>query len=109
MAKQLYTQITGRMDGYSFYHDRLHGYLVRRTGGVVSQDYQTDVRYAAARDASREFAIVSRTGKLIRDALNPFIDQVKDGTMVNRMNKELKGIPHLDYNDSIAPDKEFVF
>lgn len=30
MAKQLDSQITGRIDDYSLYHDRLHGYLIRR-------------------------------------------------------------------------------
>lgn len=96
MAKQIGHQIKGRIDDYSFYHDRVHGYLVRRTGGITSKEYKTDQRYAAARDASSEFANVSKTGKLIREALSPFIQQVKDGTMVNRMNKELVALKQLD-------------
>jgi hypothetical protein len=96
MAKQIGCKITGRMDDYSFYHDRVHGYLVRRTGGVSSKEYQTDERYAAARNASAEFAAVSRAGKLIRDAFAPFIQQVKDATMVNRMNKELVALKQAD-------------
>ncbi|MDF3028014.1 MAG: hypothetical protein K0S23_2321 [Fluviicola sp.] len=96
MAKQIGRGITGRVDDYSFYHDRVHGYLVRRTGGVSSKEYQTDERYAAARNASAEFAAVSSAGKLIRDAFAPFIDQVKDGTMVNRMNKELVALKQAD-------------
>ena len=96
MAKQIGSQTIARIDDYSLYHDRLHGYLVRRTGGVTSKQYKTDPKYAAARDASSEFAIVSKTGKLIRQALSPFIRQVKDGTMVNRMNKELVALKHLD-------------
>ncbi len=96
MAKQIECRITGRMEEYSFYHDRLHGYLVRHTGGVTAKQYHTDPRYADARDASSEFAIVSSTGKLIRDALSPLIKQVKDGTMVNRMNKELVALKQQD-------------
>ena len=96
MAKQLGTQIIGKIDDYSLYHDRLHGYLVRRTGGVTSKQYKTDPKYAAARDASSEFANVSKTGKLIREALSPFVQQVKDGSMVNRMNKELLALKQLD-------------
>lgn len=96
MAKQIGCKITGSVDSYSFYHNRLHGYLVRRTGGVSSKQYQTDQRYAAARDASSEFAAVSKTGRLIRDAFGPFIQQVKDGTMVNRLNKELVALKQAD-------------
>jgi hypothetical protein len=96
MAKQIGSQIIARIDDYSLYHDRLHGYLVRRTGGVTSKQYKTDPKYAAARDASSEFANVSKTGKLIREALSPFIQQVKDGSMVNRMNKELVALKQAD-------------
>lgn len=96
MAKQLGTQIKARMDEYSFYHDRVHGYLVRKTGGVTSKAYHTDNRYSAARDASSEFAHVSKAGKLIRKALSDFIDPLKDCTMVNRLNKELIAIKQLD-------------
>lgn len=96
MAKQLHTQLTGRMDDYSFYRNRLHGYLVRRTGGVTSTQYHSDDRYAAARDASTEFAAVSKTGKLIRNALAEFIAPIKDGPMVNRLNKELVALKQLD-------------
>ncbi len=98
MAKQIGRGITGRVDDYSFYHDRVHGYLVRRTGGVSAKKYQTDNRYTAARNASAEFAAISRAGKLIRDAFAPFIHQVKDGTMVNRMNKELVTLKQADKN-----------
>lgn len=84
------------MDDYSFYHDRMHGYLVRRTGGFTSKQYRMDERYTGTRAASSEFATVSRAGKLIRDAFSPFIDQVKDGTMVNRLNKELVALKQLD-------------
>lgn len=96
MARQVGLVFTGRVDEFSFYYDRLHGYLMRRTGGVNSKQYRTQERYAAARDASKEFAIVSRTGKLIRDALKPFVQPVKDGTMVNRLNKELVALKQKD-------------
>lgn len=96
MARQVGLVFTGRVDDFSFYYDRLHGYLVRRTGGVTSKQYRTQERYSAARDASSEFALVSRTGKLIRDALKPFVQPVKDGTMVNRLNKELVALKQKD-------------
>ncbi len=96
MAKQIGLQIKGRIDDYSFYADRVHGYLVRRTGGVTSKQYKTDDRYAAARDASSEFTAVSKAGKLIRDAFGEFADEVKDGTMVNRLNKELVALKQAD-------------
>lgn len=98
MAKQIGHGITGRINDYSFCHDCAHGYLVRRTGGVSSKEYQTDDRYTATRNASVEFAAISRAGKLIRDAFAPFIHQVKDGTMVNRMNKELVALKQADTN-----------
>lgn len=96
MAKQMGCTITGRIEDYSFYYDSSHGYLVRRTGGVSSEEYKTDERYTAAGNASAEFAAVSRAGKLIRDAFDPFIQQVKDGTMVNRLNRELVALKQAD-------------
>jgi hypothetical protein len=99
MARQIgKLQIKGRIDEYSFYQDRLHGYLVRRTGGVTAKQYQTNPRFAAARDASSEFALVSGTGKLIREAFGSFLQLVKDGAMVNRLNKELVALKQLDNN-----------
>lgn len=96
MAKQIGIKITGRIDEYSFYHNCRHGYLVRRTSGVTSEQYHSDDRYAAARAASQEFASVSKAGKLIRTALAEFIAPLKDGTMVNRLNKELIALKQLD-------------
>lgn len=96
MAKQLGIQIKGSIDGYSFYHDSRYGYLVRKTGGLTSKQYHTDNRYAAARDASSEFSNVSRAGKLMRNAFGEFAQQVKDGSMVNRLNKELIALKQLD-------------
>lgn len=96
MAKQIGIKIKGRIEEYSFYHNYLHGYLVRHMGGVTSKQYHSDDRYAAARSASQEFASVSKAGKLIRTALAEFITPVKDGTMVNRLNKELVALKQLD-------------
>jgi hypothetical protein len=96
MARQVGLVFTGKVDEFSFYYDRLHGYLVRRTGGATSKQYRTQERYAAARDASSEFTLVSRAGKLIRDALKPFVQPIKDGTMVNRLNKELVALKQKD-------------
>ena len=96
MAKQGDFTFQGSMDGFSFYYDRIHGYLVRRTGGATSAQFLTAPCYAAARDASAEFSGVSQAGKLIRDALSEFILQVKDSSMVNRLMKELVSIKELD-------------
>jgi hypothetical protein len=97
MARQIGSTFRGTTwDGLTFYHNRLHGYLVRRTGGATSRQYRQEARYAAARDASAEFSIVSGAGKLIREALGEFIPAVKDGTMVNRMNRELVALKQLD-------------
>jgi hypothetical protein len=97
MARQIGSAVlTGTFDGITFYHNCLHGNLVRRTGGVTSKKYHSDQRYAAARDNSKEFCAVSATGKLIRNALGAFVHQVKDGTMVNRMNQELVRLKQRD-------------
>ena len=85
MAKQIGSGFIGTVDGLSFYYNRVDGYLVRQTGGVTSKQYRKDKRYQAARDNSNEFCVVSSTGKLIREALGAFVQQVKDGTMVNRL------------------------
>ncbi|MES2556450.1 MAG: hypothetical protein V4604_09890 [Bacteroidota bacterium] len=100
MARQEGLTFTGNIDGLSFYHDKLNGYLVRRTGGITSEQYRLDERYAATRDASSEFAAICHTGKLIRDALHPFTLPVKDRTMMNRLNKELVVLKQLDTTHS---------
>lgn len=97
MAKQVgFNRITGSVHGLSYYYDSRNGYLVRQTGGVSSRHYHQDNRYQAARDASSEFSKVSKAGKLIREALGEFIDPVKDGTMVNRLNKVLVDLKQRD-------------
>lgn len=100
MARQTGLTFTGKIDGLSFYHDKLNGYLVRRTGGITSEQYRLDERYAATRDASSEFASICHTGKLIRDALHPFTLPVKDRTMMNRLNKELVALKQMDTTHS---------
>jgi hypothetical protein len=96
MARQIGSTFTGTTNGLSFYYNRIHGHLVRRTGGVTSKQYHKDQRFAASRDASQEFCNVSRAGKLIRAAFEEFVLQVKDGTMVNRLTKELTALKQLD-------------
>lgn len=82
MAKQTgLFQFTGKLANLIGYR-RNGQYFVRTMPQTVKQT-------VASKQASRNFGIASRKGKLIRRALTPHVDIPYDGSLVNRLNKVL--------------------
>jgi hypothetical protein len=82
MAKQTgLFKFTGKLDNVIGY--RRNGiHFVRSMPAVVRQT-------TATRQASRNFGMASRKGKLVRKAFAGQLDVRSDGTLVNRLNKTL--------------------
>ncbi|HEY8959400.1 MAG TPA: hypothetical protein VIM72_26505, partial [Chitinophaga sp.] len=89
MAKQTgLFQFTGKL-GNMIGYQRNGNYFVRSMPLTVKQT-------SATRQASRNFGIASRKGKLIRQAIMPQLDLHYDGSLVNRLNKTLIQVKHLE-------------
>ncbi|HEY1167196.1 MAG TPA: hypothetical protein VGE90_18610 [Chitinophaga sp.] len=72
-------KFTGRLDNVIGY---------RRNGKYFLRCMPDKVRQTAAtKRAARHFGVASRKGKLIRNAVRPYLDMRYDGTLVNRLNK----------------------
>jgi len=82
MAKQIgLLRFTGKLGNIIGYR-RNGNYFVRTMPEAVRQT-------AATRQASRNFGVASRKGKLIRRAIVPELHIHHDGSLVNRLNKAL--------------------
>jgi len=83
--------ITGSMSDFTFYHDRKHGYLVRRKGGPKPENMQT-----SSLENAREMGRASRTGKLIRHAVRAGLHLTGDTTVTQRLTKLMFSILETD-------------
>jgi hypothetical protein len=59
-------KITASIDGLSFYHNKLDGFLVRMKGGPNRKQFKTLPAFARSRENSDEFGIVSKTAAEVR-------------------------------------------
>lgn len=105
MAKQTgLFKFTGKLDNVIGY---------RRNGAHFFRSMPTTVRQTTAtRQASRNFGIASRRGKLVRRAFAGQLDVRSDGTLVNRLNKALiqsglQGMKGFRFNGHTGIDKFF--
>ncbi|KAA2238895.1 hypothetical protein F0L74_22025 [Chitinophaga agrisoli] len=82
MAKQSgIIKFTGKLGDFTGYR-RNKDHIIRRRPEYVHQT-------AATRQAAHAFGIISRKGKLIRQAIVPLLDTRSDGTLVNRLNRAM--------------------
>jgi hypothetical protein len=102
------SKFTGRLDNVIGY---------RRNGKYFFRSMPDKVRQTSAtRRAAYRFGMASRTGKLIRQALRPYLDMRYDGTLVNRLNKllvqsgihNLQALEHFHFNRHTGTEKFFV-
>jgi hypothetical protein len=105
MAKQKgLFKFTGKLDNVIGYW-RNGTYCLRSMPDTVRQT-------AATREASRNFGMASRRGKLVRRAFTGQLDVRTDGTLVNRLNKTLvqsglQGMKGFRFNRHTGIDKFF--
>ncbi len=64
------------------------GYRIKRKHAIRSLP-ETVHQTPATKRAARDFGVISRQGKLIRKAIVPYLDMKYDGSLVNRLNREL--------------------
>jgi hypothetical protein len=105
MAKQTgVLKFTGKLDNLIGYRRNGH-YFLRSMPDTVRQT-------AATRQASRNFGVASRRGKLVRRAFSGHLDVRTDGTLVNRLNKTLiqsglQGMKGFRFNRHTGTDRFF--
>ena len=106
MAKQTgLFKFTGKLDNVIGY---------RRNGVHFLRSMPAAVRQTkATRQASRNFGIASRRGKLVRKAFAGQLDMRSDGTLVNRLNKALiqsglQGMKRFQFNRHTGLAKFFA-
>jgi hypothetical protein len=101
-------KFTGRLDNVIGY---------RRNGKYFFRSMPQKVRQTSAtRQASRQFGIASRKGKLIRRAFTPYLDMRYDGSLVNRLNKlliqsgrdNIQALRRFRFNRHTGIEKMFV-
>lgn len=89
-------KLKGTIGDLSFYHDMIHGYLVRQKGGPTSEQVKKDPAFERTRENSREFAATAHAGKLIRQVLQAHLPFPKDTTITQRLAQCLLNIKQLD-------------
>lgn len=96
MAKQSsIIKIEGTIDDLTFYKSK-DGYRVRKKTGVSAARIQNDPAFARTRENGQEFAIVARSGKVLRRAIIDLLTEVRDDTLVPRMIRRFSKIRNLD-------------
>jgi hypothetical protein len=77
MARQTgIIQLSGPLGGISFYKHKKYGMLARACNPVSAQRIAKDPAFARTRENGTEFGMASRAGKLLRDGLHGFLQDV---------------------------------
>jgi hypothetical protein len=77
MARQIgIIQLSGPLGGISFYRHKKYGMLARACNPVSAQRIAQDPAFARTRENGTEFGMASRAGKLLRDGLRGFLQDV---------------------------------
>ncbi len=97
MAKQQGSNpITGTFNGFSYYYNKAHGYLVRRTGAPTKQRLKKGSEFDITRRNNNEFGRASHYGKLLRTGFRRITKHCKDGSMNIRLARRLREIMMMD-------------
>jgi hypothetical protein len=97
MAKQHGTNpIIGTIDGYSYYYNKEHGFLMRRKGGPSRKQVKQSSQFDIPRRNSSEFGRASHYGKLIRTGFWEMRRLCKDASMNTRLSSILRKILKMD-------------
>lgn len=96
MAKyQSIVKIKGTIDDYVFYD--LNGISVmRKKSGFNGEDFKSKESYRKVRENSSEFGHCSKSGKMLREALQPFIQESGDKYLYQSFAKLMTKIKDLD-------------
>lgn len=87
---------TGSMQNLSFYHNKLHGHVVRTKGGPTSRQIKTGKNFDVTRRNMSEFGRASAYGKKIRLGFHQLVMHCKDGTMNTSLVTSIREILNMD-------------
>lgn len=88
-------ELRGKIDDLVFY--TLNGkQVVRKKSGFSKELYRNNPKYAKVRENSSEFGHASKSGKMIRVALQPYILNCEDKYLYQRFAKVMTQIKDMD-------------
>jgi hypothetical protein len=95
MARQKGTPIKGTIDGLTFYHDKVHGHLVRKAGGPTRQQIFRKKNFYLVRKYISVFGEASSFGREIRHAFSPLLVLIKNYYTSRRLLAMLQKVVKL--------------
>ncbi len=88
-------KLTGKVGDLSFYKSK-DGYLAREKGGVEAERIKNDPAFVRTRENGAEFGSAASSGKVLRDAIRPMLQNASDGRVASRLTKLMTQIKNLD-------------
>lgn len=96
MARQVgLLKLVGTLGDISFYK-AVYGYLARSKSGVDRKTILTDPRFQRTRENAFEFGRGAKSGKLVRDAFRPFVQNANDSMTVQRLTQKMMKVLQSD-------------
>lgn len=92
-------KLEGKVGDLTFFKTR-YGYLARETAALSPERIAKDPAFQRTRENNAEFAVSAKAAKLLRKTVNAFLQNVKDGTLVSRLNSIMM---KLVKSDPISP------
>ncbi|MDO1501096.1 hypothetical protein Q2T40_13230 [Winogradskyella maritima] len=88
-------KIEGTLDDLTFYKTE-DGYVVRQKGGVSKNRIQTDPAFVRTRENNSEFGASATSGKLLRQAIIPLLNDAKDPKVTSRLTRVMTQVKNED-------------
>ena len=88
-------KIEGTLGELTFYKSK-DGFLVRTKGGISKSRIESDPAFSRTRENGREFGQITRSGKVMRDAIRPLLLQAKDSRVTSRLVKVMAAVKNAD-------------
>lgn len=85
----------GTIEELTYYRTQ-DGDIVRKKGGVEKSRILTDPSFARTRENMSEFAHAAQSGKMLRRALNPLMQNAKDNRVTSRLAQAMHNILKQD-------------
>ena len=96
MAKQEgLIKILGTIGGITLHKSDKH-YLAKAKGGITAKRMATDLSFQRTPQNSEEFGRACKSGKLLRTAMCPLLDNIVDRTMVSRLTQKMMRVIQMD-------------
>jgi hypothetical protein len=89
MARQSGVPFIGRVGQLSFYHDKVHGHLVRTAGGPTKEQIQKKKSFAPVRKNNTAFGQASVYNRMLRGGFDPLLQIAKDYYTSRRLQGQL--------------------